>query len=1142
MRRLVQHVFMVVFSICIVQLSFGAMEAAATTQQTIQGRVTDAEGAPLSGASVSVVGTAVASMTDENGNYTIQAAQGSVLRISMLGFLPQEIRVDGTQLNVSLTAGDVNLEEVVVVGYGVQKKAHLTGAVSSVNADEVFNSRPIPDAGRGLQGVIPGLSIAIPSGEVGSDPLIRIRGQIGSIAGSAEPLILVDNVEIPSIQMINPNDIETVTVLKDASAAAIYGAKAAFGVLLITTKKGASIETDNITYSTNFAWQAPSRPFDIAGIDGLEYTLEAHENMKQPGPAGGFWRVSRESFERIKQWQAEYGDVVGPYDPVVFNRDWYFDGNDKFGLRLYDPAGVMVKDRAFSQIHNLSLAGRRGNTNYNLSAGFTGQEGMMRPAPHDDFRRFTSSLSVSTRVTDFLSVRGTAMYSDATKRYPFSATGFGADPWLYLYRWSRLFPTGVQELGERIRDPYTDTQDAHTAYDQNRFTNLSIGTTVDFTSNWDLQADYTFSSRFNSDRWSLPTFEGGLHWYAPVAWLDEAGNRVYVDEQGNITESGGVPGYRFPMTEYVGSDQSYYHQASLGSARHTVNAFSTYSLNLDDKHDIKLMVGTNIVAYRWNNHWSRRGDLINRDNPQFGFTVGTPTVGGDAYWDSQAGFFGRANYSFMDKYLLEASLRYDGTSIFPQHLRWQWYPSISGGWVVSQEQFMQSLNPVLSFAKLRASWGSIGDQSVPNNLYIPRMGFSQNNWLAPNGDRYFQLGTPPPVSANISWQRIEHLNLGADFRFFNNRLGLVAEWFQRDTRDMIIPGDALPATFGASAPQGNFGNLRTRGWELAADYSHIFDNGLRITANANISDAVTTITKGADYQLPWENRSLGNQFATGRRYGDVYGYVTDRLFQKDDFVYDANGDFVQTTIIFDGVAKQTNVLAGDNPVYQTYFEDGNQVMLISPGDVKFVDVDGDGYITPGTNTFGNPGDQVVIGNTTPRYQYGFRLGADFKGFDLSVFLQGVGQRAIWGNGQLAIPGYHVRDGAMPQTFAGDFWKEDRTDAFYPRAWHLGGVNSGFVMRPQSRYMLDMSYLRVKNITLGYTLPQHLLNRVKLSNTRIFLSLENILTFDNLRGLPIDPEAISGYSMLQGGGNYNLGRTGTSNPTFSSASVGIQIGL
>ncbi len=1119
-------------------------------QQTVQGTVSDANG-PLSGVTVSVVGTNTVVATDADGRFSIQAAAGATLRFSIVGYQSKTLPVSSSNMNVVLESDDNTLEQVVVVGYGTQKKAHLTGAVTSVDADKVFGTRPIADVGRGLQGVVPGLNIVVPSGEVGSDPIMKIRGQVGSLQGGNKPLILVDNVEIPSIQDINPADIESITVMKDAASASIYGAKAAFGVILITTKKGSKTGKPTINYTNNFIWQSPVTDINIAGVDGLQYTLDAHRNMKQTTVAGGFWRLDEASMEKIREWQELYGNTVKPDDPVLYGRDWWWDGTQKFGYRIYDAADAMVKDNAFSQKHNLSINGSTGDTHYNIGLGYLGQNGMMKPAKHDDYKRLNPSLSLHTKVNDAISMRGKAMYSEGTKRYPTSlnSAGFWADPWLYLYRWSRLFPIGVQENGQDINDPAFSARTSNDFTLNKKFLNLSVGTGIDLTKNWDLQADYAYSTELVSDFSSVPAVRAKTHWYGVDPLLDANGNRIFVDEQGNVVTSGGMEAYEFKTDNIVGKESSYVSQSSLLKKRHTFNAYSTYKLNLDNIHDFKFMLGTNIVAYDYRSHYSTRTNLINPDKPEFGFTTGEEAGGGSYDWESQAGFFGRFNYAFRDRYLFEANLRYDGTSKFPTHLRWQWFPSVSAGWVLSNEHFMESLQPVLSFAKLRASWGSIGDQLVGssdtdlrNDTYIPTMPIRKNAWLNSGGDQFFYMETPRPVTGDTKWQRIEHLNLGADLRFFSNKLGLTAEWFQRATVDMLIAGEAMPDTYGASAPVGNYGNLRTRGWEIAADYSHQFDNGLRLSVNANIADAVTFITKSADWNTPWENRSLGTRFSTGRRYGDVYGFVTDRLFQKEDFVYDANGDFVQTTIIRDGTAKQTNVLAGDNPVYQTYFEDGNQTLLISPGDVKFVDLNGDGYIDAGKGTNGSPGDRTVIGNITPRYEYGFRLGADFKGFDLSVFLQGIGKRSIWGAGQLAIPGYSAKEGAMPQTFAGDYWRPDRTDAFYPRAWDLGGANEGFVMRAQSRYMLDMSYLRVKNITFGYSLPTNLLQRARLSTARLFVSLENMFTFDNLKGLPIDPEAISGESMLRTGGDYNAGRTGTSNPVFKSASMGLQIGF
>lgn len=1111
-------------------------------QNTVEGTVSDSNG-PVSGVTVSVVGTTMVVTTNANGKFKITASIGVTIRFSSVGYLPKDVKVTSGIVNVTLDNKDNSVDEVVVVGYGSQKKEHLTGAISTVDVAKTFGNRPIPDAARGLQGAVPGLTVQVPSGEVGSDPILKIRGQVGSVNGSNNPLILVDNVEIPSINYVNPSDIESITVLKDAASSSIYGSKAAFGVILITTKKGASTESSNVTYSNNFIWQTPFKKIEMSGIDGLEYTVDAHENMRQTGPAGGFWRVDRSSLEKIKEWQEKYGSTIGNNDPVVYGRDWYWDGTQKFGYRTYDAVDAMVKKFGFSQIHNLGLNGKTGNTSYNMSIGYLGQEGMMKPAKHDDFRRFTPTLSLTTKVNDNLSLRGSVRYADATKRNPNSLNsgGFTADPWLYLYRWSSLFPIGVQENGKDIIDPAFSAKKSNDEINANKFLNLNIGTTINITKKWDLQGDYSYQTENKAETSSVPFIQGKTTWYGVELLKNADGQNIYVDEEGNPTDNGGMLAYQFPMTDYTVKDDTNFYQYGFRSKRHTFNALSNYNLDLGD-HKLKFLLGTNIVAYTWVSQYSQRTNLLNNDNPQFNFATGTETSGGDTNWDSQVGFFGRLNYAFKDKYLFEASLRRDATSKFPTHLKWRWYPSVSGGWVMSNENFMEIINPVVSFAKVRASWGTIGDQSVSNSLYLPQMGIVKNSWLTSSGNQFFQLGTPGSVSSDITWQDIEHLNLGLDLRFFNNKLGLTAEWYQRYTRNMIVGGDVVPATFGASPPAGNYGDLRTRGWELALDFNHRFDNGLSLFVNANISDAITFVTKGADWKTPWENRSLGTAFSTGRRFGDVYGFVTDRLFQKDDFVYDANGNFVQTDIVLNGTSKRTNVLSGPNPVYQTYFEDGNQTMLISPGDIKFVDVNGDGYIDAGKNTNGDAGDRVVIGNSTPRYEYGFRFGGDFKGFDLSIFLQGIGSRSVWGSGQLAVPGYSSKEGGMPLSIATDYWTEERTDAFYPRAWNLNGANEGYVMRAQSKYMLDMSYLKIKNITFGYNLSSSVLNRIKLKNARLYVSLENYFTFDNLRGLPIDPETISGNSPLLTNGNYNLGRTGTGNPSFKSASMGLQIGF
>lgn len=1109
--------------------------------QIVYGLVVDVNGEPVIGASVVEKGTTNGGITDINGKFTLNVKPGSTLQISFVGYQTQEIKATKT-VKVVLKEDSELLSEVVVVGYGTQKKANLTGAVATVDVNKTLDSRPIADIGRGLQGSVPGVNITIPTGEIGSDPLIKIRGQIGSISGNNTPLILLDNVEIPSIQMVNPNDVQSISVLKDAASSSIYGSKAAFGVILITTKSGAQTDKFEVSYSNNFSWQDPAKSIEIGGIEALQYTLDAQINRGEPMPAGGFWRISPESLEKAIEWQKQYGGKVKWNDPVVYGRDWYYDGKDKYGYRLYDAAKAMVRNWAPTMSHNLSVNGKSGKTSYNIGLGYLDQSGMSKTAKKDDFKRYNASVSVTSELNKYLTVRASSIYSDRNKRYP----GIGntsADPWLYMYRWSPLFPMGVTEHGNPLKEPSYEMAASNTDNLQNKYYNVNLGFTLNITKNWDVKFDYTYDRQTSETNSSVTQYEAGATWYAPTAWI-ENGSQVFVNEQGERVDTGGMPAYRFPVEKYYnssgpGASQVGYQNKSVDN--NTFNIYTTYNLQLgaEKEHAFKFMVGMNRVTSKWSLHKGWKTNLIDLTNPQFPLASGDQFIEGDRNWEAQLGFFGRLNYSFEDRYFLEANIRRDGSSKFPKNLQWRWFPSFSAGWVFTNESFMKPVENILSFGKFRASWGSIGDQTVSNTLYKAILADGQSSWLDGSGNKMPLYGTPSLVDSDISWQEIETLDFGVDLRFFKNKFGVTFDWYRRDTKNMIIEGESLPVTLGATAPKGNYGSLRTKGWELSADFTHRFSNGLGINVMASISDATTYITKGADYLTPWEDRKLGTTYSTGRRYGDIYGFVTDRLFQKEDFVYGADGQIEKITVIYNGTAHTTNKQSSPYPVYQVHYEDNNK-LIFAPGDVKFVDLDGDGYITPGTGTNGNPGDQTVIGNSTPRYEYSFRLGADYKGIDFSIFFQGIGKRQIWGSGQLAIPGYNAKEGALPKTFTTDYWTEERTDAFYPRAWNLGGSNTGFSMQKQSRYLLDMSYLRIKNITLGYTFPENLLSKVYISKARLYMSLENFFTFDKLNGLPIDPEAISGYSMFRSDSNYNLGRTGMGTPVFKTLSCGVQL--
>ncbi len=1090
----------------------------------------------LPGVSVLEKGTKSGTITDADGRFELSVSEGATLVVSYIGMKTMEVKVGSSStVNVTLESSVEDIDEIVVVGYGQQKKANLTGAVASVDT-KVLEARPIADVGRGLQGITPGLSVVIPSGEIGSDPIMKIRGQFGSMRGGSSPLILLDNVEIPSIQMVNPDDIESISILKDAASSSIYGAKAAFGVILITSKKGAKKESVNLSYSGNLSFQNISKKMEMGGIDALEYSVRAFERVGGT-VAGAFWQVTREGYENAKVWQDKWSGVVKPNDPMLYGRDWYVDANGrKIGLRTYDPYDYMVEEWTPTQTHNLSMNGKSGKTDYNIGLGYLDQTGLIKPAKVDDFKRYNGSIRVGTDVTDWLRVSAGAMYSKRNKRYAYATNSTTADPWLYLYRWSTIYPMTTED-GDPLRSPASEVEAANTANQETNYTSLNGAVTITPLKNWKINFDYTHANQEYITKRPGTRYTARDTWSSAIVKNDAAGNRIYMNDAGEVvsaTTAGALPAYQLALSTYtgLGANPDHVYRYAKNDQWNTTNLNTTYDLKVVDDHLFKFMLGMNRVSWVNSYNWSQIPNLVDYSNPQFDLAWGTQAASGGEYWESQLGFFGRLNYSYKEKYLLEANLRYDGTSKFPTELKWRYFPSFSAGWRINEESWMEFAKPVLSALKLRGSWGTIGDQSVPSSLYVPTMGGLSNTWMVAN-QRLYQFGTPAAVSTSVTWQDITTLDLGLDARFFDSELGVSFDWYQRDTENMIVPLEGIPATFGTGAPQSNYGSLRTKGMEVQLDYTHRFKNGIGINLVATLADSETKITEYGTTQ------SIDNWYV-GKTYGEIWGYETDRLYQKEDFEYDSAGKFIKVTSK-DGFS--VNKLVDATAATQGRQQAGN--FVFGPGDVKFKDLNGDGIITPGNrllkNAAGDPdyGDLKVIGNSTPRYEYSLRTGIDYKGFDASVFIQGVGKRDVWGNGFLAIPGYNSSDGAIPQAIAGDFWREDRTNAFYPAPYNQAGSSTTLNMQVQSRYLLNMAYIRIKNITVGYSLPAPLLNKIHVSKFRIYAALENFFTFDHLGTLPIDAEEISGYSMWNTT-NYNLGRTGVGVPTFKSASVGLQL--
>lgn len=1161
------------------------------------GTVTDSNGEPIIGASVKEKGAKTGVSTDLDGKFTINVKAGTTLEISYVGCTTAFVKASAS-MKVTLEQSSEILNDIVIVGYGSQRRQNLTGAVATVDVDKTLAGRQIPDVGRGLQGTTAGLNIVMPDSEVGSDPNIKIRGQIGSINGSSAPLILLDNVEIPSIQVVNPDDIESISVLKDAASSSIYGAKAAFGVILITTKKGAKTDRVDVTYSANFAWQNISKKMEMGTVDAAQYRVDA---LKRSNGVrlGAFWIVDETTVDRMREWEQNYGGSIGVNDPFTYGRDWYQDNEGyRHFIRPYDPYDYMVREWAPSMTHNASVNGKSGKTSFNISLGYLDQNGLIKPAKKDDFRRYNAAARVSTELNKWVTFRVGLNYSLRNKRYAYAnaANQMTADPWYYMYRWDAYQPYGMDENGHMLRSPATEMALANTANRENSYLNTNVGLTVNLTDNWHINLDYTFAKEDLTVNRPGTKFTMADTWSKGDARLDKDGNPVYVNKAGQVvpaTDPEAMPAYDLKYYQITtdGSGVDQIKRESTNAKRHTLNITMDYDWQINESNNLKALIGMNRADWESKNHWAQITNLTDIITPSFDKTTGTQTSSGNFYWDGQLGFFARVNYALFDRYLLEANVRHDGSSKFPSDLKWRTFPSFSLGWRLDQEAFMKWTQPALSSFKIRGSWGMIGDQSVSSSLYIPTMSQSQSTWLNPDGTKIIMVGTPAAVAGDVTWQDILTTDIGFDARLFNSELGIAFDWYQRDTKNMLVPAEGIPSTFGAAAPKGNYGNLRTRGWELTVDYNHAFNKDLSVNASLTLSDAITHITE-------YGTGTSVTGYYNGKEYGEIWGYSVDRLYQKSDFVWDANGN-METVWVKDGKivdkntvgAKEMNKLADPNGVYQDRWQTGT--IKFGPGDVKYKDLSGNGQIDNGfTNmykldgkyyisrsempsnfpadqkTYGkyiildqedfdavksnkdakavaagtleNHGDLRKIGNSTPRFEYGIRLGVNYKGFDFSIFGQGIGKRKIWGSGPLAIPGFNCGDGAIPQAVAGDYWTENNTDAFYPAAYNMGGSDTGFNFLTSDRYLLNMAYFRIKNITLGYTLPRLLTEKVHINRARVYFACENIVTFDKLRGLPIDPEVISGQSIWHSGGNYNLGRTGVGTPAMKNINVGIQL--
>lgn len=1054
---------------------------------TITGRVFDEEGEPAIGASVRIKGAEGGVVTDVDGNFTLRGkfTPSTQIEVSYVGMKPVTMRAgSGKDLAIHLTTDANMLNEVVAVGYGTQKRVNLTGAVATVDVNKQLGSRPLTNTTNALQGAVPGLRVTAANGKPGNKSSMQIRQALGSINGSTEPLILVDQVEINDLSLINPDDIESISVLKDAASASIYGVRGAFGVVLITTKKAKAGEKFTISYSDNFSWKTPTiKPELATGSEGATLALLGVERSKGVSSVtndiGMYWDWN--TIDRMKEWERVYGGYnLSP--ELVYGRDYEkLNGSLQF-YRTWDPYDLMMKKSSFMQTHNFAISGTSGKTAYNVGLGYLGNSGMMK-VNNDEQQRYNVSFGTQSQLKDWFEFHTKLMYTrtDTENPYQFNST---YDEFYYLYRWPATYPYGTVN-GEPIRNSITEREQANRNKITNNWMRLALGFTLNIYKGLTLEADYNFT---HVDRYTQTN-----------------GGKASGMDFWNMSD------FAYQTWTTASNDRSI-KAADFGDY-HVVNALLRYKWENEKAGNIGAFVGTNIESSHTYGNTARMLGLLIPEKPEISLATGDMFADSYNEKNNLVGFFARVNYDYKSRYLLEANFRYDGSSKFPTNQRWAALPSFSAGWIVSNEKFMESLSPALSFFKIRGSWGQIGSDRITNNLFRAIMTMSETSWIIGDNGAY-TLSLPKALANGFTWEKVTTTDVGVDLRFLNNRLGVTFDWFNRRTTDLINTGASVPSTFGQTAPMTNYGYITTRGWELAVDFHHNFTWGLGVNISANLSDALGKYSN----VNPTERRC--DYVYNGKTYGEIWGYETDRLFTADDFTYDAAGNI---TGYAEGVASQK------------YLEDQyGQSFHFGAGDVKYVDLNGDGQIddgqTNGVPTLDNHGDMKVIGNTTPRYQYGARLDLTFKGFDAGIFFQGVGKRDLWGTGQLVIPGWHFGEAYYEHHM--DYWTPENTDAFYPRPWALNYQSANPNFKKQTRYLLNMAYCRLKNLTVGYTIPQHITRKFFVSKLRIYASFENLATWDHLNGVPIDPET----RVATGDGGY----IGRSYPFSKEYSFGLQL--
>lgn len=1049
--------------------------------------VINANGQPIAGATVqlsknnetNIISTEI---TDANGAFSFDNLADDIYKITVtyIGYQKKiitDLRPGDEIITIEFTEETAeNLDEVVVVGYGVQRKVNLTGAVDQVTSETLTN-RPVSNISQALVGASPNLNIRMLDGKPTQSPSFNVRGTT-SIGQGGSALVLIDGVEgDPS--MLNPNDVESISVLKDAASSSIYGARAAFGVILITTKSAAKGRT-SISYLTNVSVKKPTAVPDniVDSYPWAKHFSDAwsnwNDNGRTPTAINKTLPFSQAYLAEIKRrWEdpslprIEVNPSTGEYE-YYYSTDWYKE---------------LYKDKFYAQDHNLIFSGAKDKTAFYVSGRYNGQDGLFR-YNSDKYSMYNLRTKGSIWVTDWLQIENNAEYARMNYHQPVNV-GEGSGIWRNMADEGHplaplLNPDGTLSFpaAYTVGDQYLGRNGVDFA---ERFLKNRIAAKAEFLNKQlILRSDFTFQTND----------------------IGSQQNRVQ------------VPYSRYKnVIGYTGTNTNDLEERRRNTEYIATNVYGNYLKSFNDVHNFNFLVGYNYEQSIYKNLTARRNGIVYEDADDINLALGQSiaTNGGYDKWRIAGGFF-RVNYDYNRIYLLEINGRYDGSSKFPSNQQCAFFPSASVGWRISEEKFWKVKPKAFSNVKIRASYGSLGNGNIAPYSFTENFSISQSGRII-NGVRPQRTGQPNVVPDGLTWETSTTANIGLDFSALDNRIDFVGDLYRRNTKDMFTIGPTVPAIYGTTVPKGNYADLKTTGWEISLKWSDVFSIGSKpfnYNARFILSDYISIITK---YNNP-ENKLT--DYYVGQRIGEIWGYQVEGLFKSEEEIKNS--------------PSQSNI--PNTNTRKNY-----------PGDIKFRNLDGDNQIYQGSNKVGDSGDKTIIGNSQPRYTYGLNLNGDWNGIFLSVFFQGVMKQDWYPSPEARFWGQYNRPyNSYPRWHENNMFREElqNYDAYLPRLVGYVAQGSGRALNlPNDRFLQNAAYIRLRNLQIGYSLSSKAVSKIYAKDVRVYLSTENLWTWSPMYKWTKDTDVTSIYGSdrdLSGGTSGD----GYNYPMLKVISLGLNI--